>query len=164
MEIERKYLLNYLPGDLLQYQSKKIEQGYLCNNPIIRIRKSDDDYYLTYKSKFGLERRTENSALVSNEIELPLTPEAYESLKLKVDGNMIYKTRYLIPIKEGFTAELDVFEGILKGLVYAEVEFPTEEASNEFLPPSWLGIELTSDRRFSNYHLSKVSNIEELNL
>jgi len=162
MEIERKYLMNYLPGDLLQYQYKKIEQGYLCHNPILRIRKSNEDYYLTYKSKFGLKKEGSGSAIINNEIELLLTEEAYQSLKLKIDGNMVYKTRYMIPMKEELTAELDIFEGILTGLIFAEVEFPNEEAANKFIPPSWFGKELSSDQRFSNYHLSKLTGLEEL--
>ena len=49
MEIERKYLPKYLPENLEQYKKKKIAQGYLCTNPVVRIRRSNDDYYLTYK-------------------------------------------------------------------------------------------------------------------
>ena len=49
MEIERKYLVKTLPEHLEQYQSKKIAQGYLCTAPVVRIRRSNDDYYLTYK-------------------------------------------------------------------------------------------------------------------
>lgn len=164
MEIERKYLINYLPGDLSQYKNKKIEQGYLCHNPTIRIRKSNQDYILTYKSKFGLEQKGNDSAIINNETELPLTEEAYQTLKSKIEGNMVYKTRYLIPVKEGLTAELDVFEGILAGLIFTEVEFPDEDAANKFLPPSWIGKELTSDQRFSNYYLSKLSGLEKLEL
>lgn len=51
MEIERKYLVKTLPEHLEQYQSKKIAQGYLCTAPVVRIRRSNDDYYLTYKGK-----------------------------------------------------------------------------------------------------------------
>lgn len=161
MEIERKYLLNYLPGDLSQYRFLKIEQGYLCHNPVIRIRKSNEDYYLTYKSKFGLEQK-ENNAVMNHEVELPLTQEAYQTLLQKIEGNIILKTRYLIPLKESLTAELDAFEGPLSGLEFVEVEFPDEDTSNAFIPPSWFGRELTSDKRFSNYHLSKLSDIREL--
>jgi CYTH domain-containing protein len=32
---------------------------------------------------------------------------------------MVYKTRYLIPLEDGLTAELDIFEGVLTGLIYA---------------------------------------------
>jgi CYTH domain-containing protein len=164
MEIERKYAINYLPGDLTQYRNKKMEQGYLCNNPIIRIRKTDDNYLLTYKSKFGLEQDNNSSALINNEVELPLTKEAYQKLITKIDGNMIYKTRYLVPLKEGLTAELDVFEDRLEGVKFTEVEFPDVESADAFIPPSWFGKELSSDKRFSNYYLSKLSDIKELEL
>lgn len=165
MEIERKYLIHKIPGELSQYKYKKIEQGYLCNKPTIRIRKSNQDYILTYKS--GVTDQisiTEGSAIINHEVELPLTDEAYHTLKNKVEGNMVYKTRYLIPIQDSLTAELDIFEGKLLGLVYVEVEFPDEQTANDFVPPQWFAKELSSDKRFSNYRLSKISGIEELNL
>jgi len=164
MEIERKYEITVLPDDLSQYKQKKIEQGYLCHNPTIRIRKSNDNYILTYKSKFGIEQQEQGAPLINNEVELLLTKEAYQELKEKTDGNYIYKTRYLIPLEGGLTAELDVFDGKLSGLVFVEVEFPDEIAANEFVPPEWFGKELSSDKRFSNYHLSRLSGIEELGL
>lgn len=164
MEIERKYALNSLPGDLSQFRYKKIEQGYLCHKPTLRIRKSNEDYILTYKSKFGIESKGENSALISNEVELPLTEEAFNVLKAKADGNIIHKTRYLISLEDGLTAELDMFEGNLEGLVVVEVEFPDEETADSFVPPEWFGRELSSDKRFSNYNLSRLSGLEELDL
>ncbi|MGB4658845.1 MAG: CYTH domain-containing protein [Mobilitalea sp.] len=161
MEIERKYAISNLPGALSQYRYKKIEQGYLCRNPVVRIRKSNDDYILTYKSKFGLEQQKENGPLIHNEVELPLTEEAYLTLRDKIEGNILYKTRYLIPLKDKLTVELDVFEGPLKGLMFAEVEFPDEETADKFSPPSWFGKELSSDRRYSNYRLSKLTEYNE---
>ena len=50
MEIERKFLIRQLPEHLEQYPCRHIEQGYLCTNPVVRIRKQDDAYFLTYKS------------------------------------------------------------------------------------------------------------------
>jgi CYTH domain-containing protein len=164
MEIERKYAIHKMPVDLAKYHYKNIEQGYLCHNPIIRIRKSNENYILTYKSKIGLTKQAEGSAIINNEVELPLTEEAFLTLKAKTEGNMIYKTRYLIPISNGLTVELDIFEGLLKGLIFAEVEFPDEKAANEFMPPDWFGKDLSSDRRFSNYYLSKLSSFEELGI
>jgi CYTH domain-containing protein len=70
----------------------------------------------------------------------------------------------LIPLADGLTAELDVFEGILAGLVIAEVEFPDEKTSNEFVPPTWFGKDLSSDRRFTNHNLSTRTGIEGLKL
>ena len=82
MEIERKFLISQenLPQNLVSYPSKKIQQGYLCTDPVVRIRRSNDSYYLTYKSK-GLMCR--------EEYNLPLTQEAYEHLKPKTDGVII---------------------------------------------------------------------------
>ena len=84
MEIERKYLLDQLPENLTSYPCKKIEQGYLSTEPVVRIRKQDDTYYLTYKSK-GL--------MVREEYNLPLTAEAYAHLREKADGKLITKRR-----------------------------------------------------------------------
>lgn len=162
MEIERKYAIHQIPKDLEQYNKKKIEQGYLCHNPILRIRKSNDNYILTYKSREGIGAQKEGQAIINHETELPLTKEAFETLKKKTEGNMINKTRYLIPLEDGLTAELDVFEGALTGLVFAEVEFPDEKAADAFVPPTWFGKDLSGDKRFSNYYLSKLNSLSEL--
>ena len=55
MEIEKKFLLRRLPEELDRYPVRHMEQGYLCTDPVIRIRKSNDRYILTYKSRMGLE-------------------------------------------------------------------------------------------------------------
>lgn len=163
MEIERKYMICELPNHLNEYRSLKLEQGYLCNDPIIRIRKSNEDYYMTYKSKYGLKQNPQ-AAIINHEVELMLTKDAYELLRTKTEGYMVYKTRYLIPIQDGLKAELDVFEGQLTGLIIVEVEFPDEETADSFIPPAWFGKELSMDHRFSNYHLSKLQSLQELDL
>ena len=38
-EIERKYLIHTIPFDLKEYAFHDIEQGYLCTEPVVRIRK-----------------------------------------------------------------------------------------------------------------------------
>ena len=112
-EIERKYLVKKIPAELANYKCKKISQGYLCTSPVVRIRRSDEEYYLTYKGS-GL--------MIRKEYNLPLTKESYEHLKEKIDGRLIEKTRYLIPLDNGLTAELDIFEGDLAPLCLVEVE------------------------------------------
>ena len=64
MEIERKYLIPKLPDGYMDYPKKEIEQGYLSTAPVVRIRKSNDDYILTYKS---------GGLMVREEYNLPLT-------------------------------------------------------------------------------------------
>lgn len=146
MEIERKYLVRQLPENLSDYPSQKIAQGYLNTRPVVRIRRSNDDYYLTYKG-FGLIAR--------DEYNLPLTPEAYEHLLPKIDGLLIQKTRYLIPISETLTAELDVFEGALAPLLLVEVEFETIEDANSFIPPDWFGEDVSTSGEYQNSVLSQ---------
>ena len=146
MEIERKFLISKLPENLDDYPFHQIEQGYLCTQPVVRIRRQDDDYFLTYKSK-GLMAR--------EEYNLPLTQEAYEHLKSKADGLVISKTRYLIPEKNGLTIELDVFHEDYEGLLLAEVEFPSEEAANSYTPPAWFGRDVTFSSDYHNSTLSK---------
>ena len=51
MEIERKFKVLELPKDLESYEKEEIEQGYLCIKPTVRIRKSNDNYFLNYKWK-----------------------------------------------------------------------------------------------------------------
>ena len=84
MEIERKYLIHHLPDHLDQYPCRQIEQAYLCTSPVVRIRHLDDQYILTYKSGGMLARQ---------EVELPLTPSAYEHLKEKADGTVMGGTK-----------------------------------------------------------------------
>lgn len=146
MEIERKYLIKSLPENLGQYPCKQIEQGYLNTDPVVRIRRADDKYTLTYKGK-GL--------MVREEYNLPLNPEAFAHLKEKIDGILIKKCRYLIPYAEKYTIELDVFEGELAPLILAEVEFETEEDANTFVPPEWFGEDVTFSTKYHNSTLSQ---------
>lgn len=149
MEIERKFLIKNLPENLEEYASHLIEQGYLCTSPVVRIRRQDDTYLLTYKGA-GLMSR--------EEYNLPLTKESYEHLLPKADGTIITKRRYLIPLTgsyEGLTVELDLFSGEWEGLTLAEVEFPDEETANAFTAPDWFGEDVTFDGRYHNSWLSQ---------
>lgn len=147
MEIERKFLIPELPANLDSYSFHLIEQGYLCTDPVVRIRRQDDDYILTYKGK---------GMMCREEYNLPLNKESYEHLKQKIDGNLISKKRYLIPTDHDLTIELDVFFAPFETLRLAEVEFPTEEAANTFVPPDWFGKDVTMDGHYHNSYLSKM--------
>ena len=75
MEIERKFLIKELPENLSSYQFLTLEQAYLCTDPVVRIRRQDQEYYLTYKGK-GLMAREEynlplNSSLGTVMLDMP---------------------------------------------------------------------------------------------
>lgn len=162
MEIERKFTIKKLPENLEQYQKKEIEQAYLCSKPTIRIRKSNEDYILTYKSRLGMEKREDATARACEEVELPLTKKAYEHLKEKADGSVIAKTRYIIPIENNRKIELDVFQGYLEGLVFAEIEFESEEEAASYHMPDWFLEDVTFDHRYSNTVMARYSSLAEL--
>ena len=147
MEIEKKYLLKKLP-DFNSCQYHKIEQAYLCTDPVVRVRREDDTYYMTYKGR---------GMLVREEYNLPLNKDAYEHLKAKADGNVIGKTRYMVPLNEsGLVAEVDVFDEPFAPLIMAEVEFESEEQANTFMAPEWFGEDVTFDGRYHNSYMSKM--------
>lgn len=155
LEIERKWLVK---EEILKKQDcihledfdyRDISQGYLCAVPVIRIRKSikksgESHYMLSYKGRGLLERE---------EYNLPLTAEAYESLKGKIEGRLIEKRRYILPF-EKYKIELDIFKGKLEGLIYAEVEFPSKEEAENFSAPEWFNRELTEEPGNSNADLA----------
>lgn len=170
MEIERKFTIKQLPKNLTDYPYHLIEQAYLCTDPVIRIRREDERYYMTYKGE-GLMAR--------EEYNLPLNDEAYTHLLPKADGNVISKKRYLIPLETPCLSsdaatqlpcdpvpqtppdvwqpmiELDVFAAPFEGLIIAEVEFPSVEAANTFIPPAWFDQDVTNDPAYHNSNLSR---------
>lgn len=147
MEIERKFIPTNLPEDLNQFKHHKIEQAYLNTAPVIRIRKQDNEYFLTYKG---------GGMMAREEYNLPLNETSYNHLLTKADGNVITKTRFLIPIHDNLTAELDIFEGKFAGMLLVEVEFDSIDQANNFVPPNWFGEDVTNDGRYHNSYLSKV--------
>lgn len=164
MEIERKFTVTKLPDDLESYPCRVIEQAYLNTDPVVRIRREDDSYYLTYKGK-GLMAR--------EEYNLPLNEDSYYHLREKADGNVILKKRYVIPIVEpkfdmtylsatkknidqiSLQVELDIFEPPFAPLIIAEVEFPDEETARAFQMLDWFGQDVTNDPAYHNSNLSR---------
>ena len=151
MEIERKFLVKYVPDNISEYVHHEVSQGYIYTSPVIRIRRSDGRFYLTVKSDGFLKRE---------EFEIDITEEAFKDLSLKCEGNIISKTRYKIPLEDGLTAELDVFHGAFEGLMYVEVEFPTEEAANSFIVPDYFGRDVTESEGYQNSTLSAMDKDE----
>ena len=159
MEIERKFLIKNLPIDINSYPHYDIEQGYILTNPVLRVRKANDKYVFTYKSK---------GMLSHEEINVPIEREAYDKLLKKIEGKLIKKTRYKIPLKDilsedeakidisSLFLELDFFKNVYdngKALILAEIEFPTEEIANKFCAPSFFSLDVTFDKKYHNNNM-----------
>lgn len=146
-EIERRWLVaeSKLPR-LDQFPSSPIAQGYLTFLPDgveVRLRKKGERFYETVKIGGDLSR---------DEYEIELTPEQFAVIWPATLGRRMEKTRYKIPYAE-YTIELDMFEGKLKGLSIAEVEFPSLECAHAFIAPEWFGEEVTFNKRYRSKEL-----------
>ncbi len=146
LEIERKFLVRNVPYDLFSLSSVRISQGYLAvgNLEEIRLRRREDQIFLTVKQGQGLSRI---------EAEVALDIQQFTTLWPLTRDRRIEKIRYSIPFQNK-TIELDVFKGGLEGLRLAEVEFESEEAAKKLQPPEWFGKEVTADERYKNKNLA----------
>jgi adenylate cyclase len=146
VEIERKFLVDRTPSDL--DAGTPIEQGYLVvgeDGVEVRVRRLGDATVLTVKSGPGMVRTEE---------EFAIDERRFASLWPLTEGRRLTKTRHVIPLHGDLVTEVDVYSGAHDGLVTAEIEFPSLEASEAFEPPTWLGREVTGDRRFAAQSLA----------
>jgi adenylate cyclase len=145
-EIERKFLVSAIPEH--RGPGTRILQGYLPLPTVeteLRVRRKGDETVLTVKRGRGLDR---------SEQEVPISAEVFEILWPLTEGSRIEKTRYEFPHGDA-TIELDEFGGELRGLLVAEVEFDSPQASELFDEPEWLGLEVTDDPSYANRTLAE---------
>jgi adenylate cyclase len=146
-EIERKFLVKWLPDNLKQSRSFVIEQGYLATESAgrqVRLRKRGRTTSLTFKVGRGSHRE---------EREIKLSPKQFAALWPGTTGRRLRKVRYEIPW-DNVMIEIDVYRGRHTGLVVAEVEFPDGASCRSFKAPWWLGREVTGEKRYSNVRLA----------
>lgn len=147
-EIERKFIIDkLLLPDLSKVDAEDIEQHYLSISEIeeVRIRKRDDKYFITVKSNGTLER---------DEWEVEISQKIFNNLLPATKGRMIIKKRYSIKLSPECIAEIDIYDGKLKGLILVEVEFQSIRDATSFVPPKWFGRDVTEDARYKNRSLA----------
>ena len=111
-----------------------------------RLRKRNEDYVMTYKSRIA-----EDTAY---ELEWDVSPDVAGKLLERGPFPFVEKIRYLVQGSDGLVWEVDEFEGALAGLVLAEVELPSSQT--EVVLPSWVGQEITGLRSWSNRALAET--------
>ncbi|BDX07354.1 CYTH domain-containing protein [Planctobacterium marinum] len=146
-EIERKFIVSEIPEGLLEPRTpKEIRQGYLAleSEKEIRIRDKGGKYTMTIKQGKGLKRL---------ETQIALSQEQFDTLWPLTMGMRVEKRRYDIKFLS-HVLSLDLYYGELEPLMTLEVEFNSEEASQEFLPPDFTGQEVTTDQDYKNANLA----------
>ena len=160
MEIERKFLVKDINSlDLSKYHHKTIVQDYLYVDRFTAIRKrkiTDNN-----NNKYTYTIKTAKVGISVNEIEKDITKDEYNNLSLNPIYNTIEKERYLIPFDK-YNIELDIFNGIYQGIIFAEIEFPSEALAFNIKLPNWFGPELSSKVTNSQMAISSVNEILDL--
>lgn len=145
-EIERKFLVTSDAWRSEVIKSKSLQQAYICtmDDRNLRIRITDDN-----EAKITI--KVGKSSLNRSEFEYPVPVEdAHELLKLAV-GYCLTKTRNIVTY-EGYTWEIDEFNGHYEGLIVAEVELESEADQPPL--PQWIGREVTHAREYSNQSMA----------
>lgn len=163
-EIERKFLLNYLPGKVSSSTGVPLSQTYLWvgDDREARLRRFGKRYFLTIKDGAdhpANEGSGEAAGLNRRETEIVLSKKQFDELWEAATDLRIEKTRHRVSFRDQ-PMEVDVFEGKLSGLQIAEAEFPDEESAAAFDPPPWCGQEVTDDPLFRNSSLAAMDEAE----
>src|ERR1043166_4364733 len=147
-EIERKFLIEQLPVEVLRSRHFRLAQGYLANESggrHVRLRNRGKTASLTFKVGRGSARE---------ERAIRLSPKQFATLWPATRGRRLRKTRYEVPWKN-LKIEIDIYHGRNHGLMVAEVEFPNHVSCRRFKPPRWFGREITGEKRYSNVRLAR---------
>lgn len=150
-EIERKWktLIETAPfitkDEIIK--TERIMQYYipskLCEFRVRKVLDIDDNYFkyiLTIKKGSGLKRK---------ELEFNIPYKVFNFFK-KISNKKLNKLR--VTIKDNL--EINFFDDIYD-FVLIEKEFKTIKEANEYIPPKWVGLEVTNDCNYKNINLAR---------
>ncbi len=148
IEIERKFLVTSEAFKKEAFTQNRITQGYLSSvsGRTVRVRIKGNIGFLTIKGA------SNESGLSRFEWEKEIPVDEAQELMLLCEKGVIDKTRFEVKIGNHIF-EVDEFYAENKGLIMAEVELNSE--TETFEKPTWLGKEVTGDKRYYNSYLSK---------
>jgi adenylate cyclase len=148
-EIERKFLVASDGWKQSVIRSVRIRDGLIAvyNGRKARVRTAGDQATIALKGQ--------RNGLGRSEFEYAIRiSDAEEMLRTMCDDRILEKVRYYVP-HAGLTWEIDVYDGILKGTVIAEVELDREDRVLEL--PEWVGKEITGNLRYSKFNMEKAA-------
>ena len=142
IELEKTYLAKYIPKDIEHCKSKEIIDIYIPKSkehPTLRIRKNGDNYEITKK-----EPVNKGDSSHQEEQTIILRKDEFNELK-KLDGKVARKIRYYFEYN-GRTAEIDVFQDKLKGLILVDFEFKSKAEKDAFKMPEFCLADVTQEK------------------
>ena len=149
IEIEKKFLVKDDGYKAQAVESHRVRQGYIAHDGgrTVRVRLWDEKGVLTIKGP------SMDGGMSRYEWEREISREEAEDLFLLCKPGIVDKTRWIVPagLRE---FEVDEFHGENEGLVMAEIELGSVD--EPFERPSWLGEEVTGDKRYYNSYLARI--------
>lgn len=152
IEIERKFLVTGDGWRTAAHRVVPMAQGYLNDlaamdtgamKASVRVRIAGDGAFLNLKSReLGHTRQ---------EFDYPIPVEDARALLALSVGGLVDKRRHYVDF-DGRLWEVDEFLGDNAGLVVAEIELESADAS--FSLPGWVGAEVTDSARYYNLALA----------
>ena len=141
IEIEKKFIVKN--DNWKNFVTNKFicKQAYLSENNQIttRIRITPNNGYITIKGP------QKNISRLEFEYQIPINDAEH---LFSLCSHRIFKTRYIL---NHYNDEwvVDVFEKNHLGLIIAEIELKSE--NQKFKVPTWIGKDISTDRKYSNF-------------
>jgi CYTH domain-containing protein len=144
LEIERRWLVDLDRVDLSGAPCREIEDLYIAGSRL-RLRKISGAQESTFKLGMKYGKRTPLTEPITN---LYLTESEYGLLS-SLPGTRTRKRRYAL---EG--GSVDVYVAPRAGVAVFEVEFESERAALDFVPPAFVTREITNEPALSGLSLA----------
>jgi CYTH domain-containing protein len=144
-EIERKFLVVGHQWRDEAVHRERLVDGLLATSEGRKVRVR---LYAT-RASLAIKTARKGRARLEFEYDIPRA-DAEQLIRTECGPNVLAKTRHRVPY-EGFTWEVDVYEGLLDGVVLAEVEMAT--ADQEPPLPTWVGREVTDEPEYRKQRL-----------
>jgi len=153
IEWERRFLLDRFPSQALATRVRRIEDRYIEGTTLRLRRQSDDAGQIAFKltQKLGDKAAGARQGFITT---IYLTGAEFGVLA-NLPAKVLTKSRHSVP-----PFGIDVFDGVLTGLVLAEAEFHSAVEAARLALPSYIGPEVSDDPRFTGGRLVAVSEEE----
>jgi CYTH domain-containing protein len=145
LEIERKFLVANDEWRSSAVRNVRIRDGLIAvyKDRKVRVRIAGDIATVTVKGpRIGIVRP-------EFEYEIPIV-DAERMLATMCQDDTLEKQRFLVE-DAGATWSVDVYDGILRGVIIAEIELKQE--SQELILPRWIGKEVTGDSFYNKRNM-----------
>jgi CYTH domain-containing protein len=153
IEFERRFLLDRFPRDVVVTRVRRISDRYIEDTTLRLRQQSDNDGPTVFKLTQKLGDKADG-ACQGHITSMYLTNVEF-SVLAKLPAKVLTKTRYSVP-----PFGIDVFDGVLSGLVLAEAEFNSAAEAAALALPPFIGQEVSDNPRFTGGHLVTASRRE----